>query len=87
MPEAPDPESLLVPGYENVYRVSVCRVGRLLKVDLTAIHRLPAVVDRHLDRLALRGIIELPDEEHDDDAPDPIAFLLDPVQFVETAES
>lgn len=57
---APDPESVLVPAYDAVYRLEVCRIGQLVQTDLRTVHRLPTVLSPLLAPLAVRGLVSLP---------------------------
>ncbi len=78
VPATPAAESILVPGTEAVYRLEVCRIGALVQTDLRAVHRVPHVLRPLLDRLAVRGLVELPEV---DDRPGAAAPVLDATQL------
>lgn len=93
---APDPESVLVPAYDAVYRLEVCRIGQLVQTDLRAVHRLPHVLGALLAPLAVRGLVSLPAAAEDERAAGAllvhrsgaagaggVAFLVDPVELAQ----
>src|SRR5690606_24084763 len=93
----PDAESVLVPAFDAVYRLEVCRIGQLVQTDLRTVHRLPRVLGPLLAPLAVRGLVSLPaaaegeraagglvvHREASAAAAGGVAFLIDPVELAQ----